>query len=139
MPAHSAPDGSSRKRETQYTMTEHTEPDAVAALAVKASGGHVVKTDDKREFLIVPTGFSEKEVSDAYGLKLAKPKYIKQSVTIETADSLIDYVNRFKGTETVLMADISANRIVALIDYHGKDNAAHVAHRAKLELPFSEE
>lgn len=120
-------------------MTENTEAGTVAALAAKASGAHVVKTDDNREFLIVPSGFSEKEVSDAYGLKLAKPKYIKQTVTIETADSLVDYVNRYKGADTVLFAEISSNRIVALIDYHAPDQAAHVSHRAKLELPFSEE
>jgi uncharacterized protein YfdQ (DUF2303 family) len=120
-------------------MTENTEAGVVAALAAKASGAHVVKTDDNREFLIVPSGFSEKEVSDAYGLKLAKPKYIKQTVTIETADSLVDYVNRFKGADTVLFAEISSNRIVALVDFHAATQAAHVAHRAKLELPFSEE
>lgn len=126
-------------------MTENTEAGAVAALAAKASGAHVVKTNDEREFLIVPSGFSEKEVSDAYGLKLAKPKYIKQTVTIETADSLVDYVNRFKGADTMLFAEISSNRIIALLDYHGSSTidgsgiASHVAHRAKLELPFSEE
>lgn len=120
-------------------MTEKTEAGAIAALAAKASGAHVVKTSDNREFLITPSEFSEKEVSDAYGLKLAKPKYIKQTVTIETADSLVDYVNRFKGTDTMLFAEISSNRIVALVDYHASNAAAHVAHRAKLELPFSEE
>jgi ribose 5-phosphate isomerase len=102
-------------------MNENTEAGAIAALAAKASGAHVVKTDDNREFLIVPSGFSEKEVSDAYGLKLAKPKYIKQTVTIETADSLVDYVNRFKGADTMLFAEISSNRIVALVDYHAAD------------------
>lgn len=120
-------------------MNENTEAGVVATLAAKASGAHVVKTDDNREFLIVPSGFSEREVSDAYGLKLAKPKYIKQTVTIETADSLVDYVNRFKGANTTLFAEISSNRIVAMVDYHAPDGAAHVAHRAKLELPFSEE
>lgn len=120
-------------------MTEHTEADAIAALAAKAAGAHVVKTNDDREFLVVPSGFSDKEVSDAYGLKLAKPKYIKQTVTIETADSLVDYVNRFKGSDSMLFAEISANRIVALLDYHATAQAAHVAHRAKMELPFSEE
>lgn len=120
-------------------MTEATEAGAVAALAAKASGAHVVKTGDNREFLIVPEGFSDKEVSDAYGLKLAKPRYIKQTVTIETADSLVDYVNRFKSPQTTLFADIANNRIVALVDYHATDDAAHVAHRAKMDLPFSEE
>ena len=128
-------------------MTETTEAGVVAALAAKASGAHLVKTDDNRAFLIVPNGCSEKDVSDAYGLKPAKPRYIKQTVTIETVDSLVDYVNRFKVGETMLFADISANRIVALIDYHaaaGADvapelQAEHVAHRAKMDLPFSEE
>lgn len=120
-------------------MTESTEAGTIASLAAKAAGAHVVKTGDEREFLIVPSGFSEKEVSDAHGLKLAKPKYIKQTVTIETADSLVDYVNRFKVSDTMLFADISANRIVALVDYHAAEAAAHVAHRAKMELPFSEE
>lgn len=129
-------------------MTETTEAGTIASLAAKASGAHVVKSSDNREFLIVPNGFSEKEVSDAYGLKLVKPKYIKQTVTIETADSLVDYVKRFKGQDSMLFAEISSNRIVALIDYHassadsGDDpdmQASHVAHRAKLELPFSEE
>lgn len=120
-------------------MTEKTEAGTIASLAAKASGAHVVKSGDHREFLIVPDGFSEKEVSDAYGLKLAKPRYIKQTVTIETADSLVDYVKRFKGADTVLFAEISANRIVALLDYHTPAEAAHVAHRAKMELPFSEE
>lgn len=120
-------------------MTESTEAGTIAALAAKASGARVVKSSDEREFLIVPPGFSDKEVSDAYGLKLTKPRYIKQTVTIETADSLVDYVNRFKCPDTLLLAEISANRIVALVDYHAADAAAHVAHRAKMELPFSEE
>lgn len=120
-------------------MNEATEAGTIATLAAKASGASVVKTSDNREFLIVPQGFTHNEVSDAYGLKLALPRYIKQSVTIETADSLVDYVNRFKGAQTMLFADISANRIVALMDYHRSDQAEHVAHRAKLDLPFSEE
>lgn len=125
-------------------MTEQTEAGAIAELAAKASGAHVVKSSDEREFLILPPGFAQHEVTDAYGLKVAKPRYIKQAVTIETADSLVDYVNRFKGEETMLFADIAHNRVVALVDYHpasspDAESASHVAHRAKMELPFSEE
>lgn len=120
-------------------MNEATEAGAIAALAAKASGAHVVKASDNREFLIVPSGFEEKEVSDPYGLKLATPRYIKQTAKMETVDSLVDYVNRFKGAETMLFAEISSNRIVALMDYHAADKAAHVAHRVNMDLPFSEE
>jgi uncharacterized protein YfdQ (DUF2303 family) len=131
-------------------MTENTDAGVIAALAAKASGAHVVKTSDNREYLVHPKDTVATEVTDAYGLKLTKPRYIRQTVTIETADSLVDYVKRFKGPDTVLFAEIAANRIVALIDYHPavlppggpetrSDTAAHVAHRAKMELPFSEE
>lgn len=120
-------------------MNENTEAGAIAALAAKASGAHVVKAGDNREYLVHPKDTVATEVSDAYGLKLAKPRYIRQTVTIETADSLVDYVNRFKGADTMLFAEIAANRIVALVDYHNSSEAAHVSHRAKLELPFSEE
>lgn len=120
-------------------MTETTEAGAIAALAAKASGAHVVKTDDNREFLILPQGFSKDEVSDPYGLKLAKPRYIKQTVKIETADSLVDYVNRFKGSNSMLFAEISSNKIVALLDYHSATEAAHVTHCVNMDLPFSEE
>jgi uncharacterized protein YfdQ (DUF2303 family) len=120
-------------------MTEQTEAGTIAQLAAKASGASVVKTSDNREFLVTPSGTSTQEVSDPYGLKLSKPKYIHQTVTIETADSLVDYVNRFKGADTILFAEIAANRIVALVDYHASKQAEHVAHRARLQLPFSEE
>jgi uncharacterized protein YfdQ (DUF2303 family) len=50
-----------------------------------------------------------------------------------------EYVNRFKGADTMLFADISASKIVALIDYHSPEKAAHVAHRVRLDLPQSEE
>lgn len=126
-------------------MNQATEADAVAALAAKAGGASVVKTDDGRAFLVLPEGFSQTEVTDAYGLKAALPRYVKQTVTIETADSLVDYVNRFKVDSTVLFAEIASDTIIALLDYHpttqranaGENPAKHVAHRAKLKLPLS--
>jgi hypothetical protein len=72
-------------------------------------------------------------------LSVNTPRYIKQAVTVQTQDSLVEYVNRYKGADTVLFADISSNTIVATVDYHAKDKAANVAHRAVLNLPFSEE
>ncbi|WP_439392367.1 DUF2303 family protein [Bradyrhizobium sp. PMVTL-01] len=119
-------------------MTNDAE--TIAELAVQASGPRTVLTADNREFLIVPNGFTEKEVSDPHGLKLSTPRYISQRVEVQALDSLVDYVNAFKTEETMLFADIMANSITALIDYHGKDQtAANVAHQVKMALPFSEE
>lgn len=116
-----------------------TEAETIADLARKSAAPVTVKTEDGREFLITPAGAAIKEISDEHSLSVTPPRYIKQSVTLQTQDSLVEYVNRFKGGDTVLFADISANVIVAQVDYHAKDKASNTAHRAVLNLPFSEE
>lgn len=117
-----------------------SEAQTIADLAVKASGAHIVKSNDERQFLIVPAGFAEKEVSDPHGLKLTPPRYISQRVEVQALDSLVEYVNAFKTKDTMLFADIMANSITAMIDYHGRDQkASNIAHHAKMALPFSEE
>lgn len=116
-----------------------TEAETISGLARKAMSPTSVKIEDGREFLVVPDGATIRDVSDEHSLNVTKPRYIKQAVTLQTQDSLVEYVNRFKGDETVLFADIGANAILATVDYHAKEKAAHVAHRAMLTLPFSEE
>lgn len=124
-------------------MTENN-AETIAALARKAAGASTLVTQDGREFLIIPDGFKYEDVSDVDGLKLAKPLYVKQNVTLETVDSLVDYVNRYRSDDTVLFANISTNAISGLIDYHPKragdvSKAARVAHCASMALPYSEE
>lgn len=116
-----------------------TEAETIAKLAQKSTSPTTVKLEDGREFLIVPEGAKIQEVSDEHSLKVTGPRYISQAVTLQTQDSLVEYCNRYKSDDTVLFADISANSILATVDYHAKDKAAHVAHRALLTLPFSEE
>ena len=112
-----------------------TEAEAIAKLAQK--GAEIVKTQDGREFLVHPSGFSHSEVSDPHGLKLTTPRYIHQSVAIQTSDSLIEYIEKFKHADTLLLADIETDRIMAAIDYHAADSAAHVEHRSTLALARS--
>jgi len=114
--------------------------ETIAALAAKAAGASIVSTDDGREFLIVPDGFEARNVSDEHGLQISKPNYVSQRVTLETVDSLVDYVNRYKSVDTLMFANISGNVIAGTIDYHSVNGgAAHVAHQATMTLPFSEE
>ncbi len=96
-----------------------SETDAVAKLARESAKAHTIKTADGREFLILPAGATQSEISDEHSLKVTAPRYIRQAVTVQTADSLVDYI--------------------AQIDYHAPDQAAMTAHRATLVLPFSEE
>lgn len=116
-----------------------TEAEAVAKLARGHSVAQIVKSEDGREFLVTANEFSEREISDPHGLKLAKPRYIAQQVSLQTTYSLVEYVNRYKGADTVIFADVAANKIAAHIDYHGINQAAHVAHAAALTLTFSTE
>jgi uncharacterized protein YfdQ (DUF2303 family) len=116
-----------------------TEAETIADLARKSATAATVKTSDGREFLISPDGATVREVSDEHSLTITPPRYIRQGVTLQTQDSLVEYVNRYKSDNTVLFANIDSNAILATIDYHAKDKAAVVAHRATLTLPFSEE
>lgn len=116
-----------------------TEAETISELATRAMTAQSVKTADGREFLVLPDKTNVREISDEHGLSVAAPRYIKQQVTLQTADSLVAYVNKFKTVDTLLVADIAANAIVAQIDYHAADKAAHGAHRASLTLPHSEE
>ncbi|MBN8955039.1 MAG: DUF2303 family protein [Rhizobiales bacterium] len=118
-----------------------TEAEAIAKLAVNGTRqAHTVSAADGREFLVIPQNYTSQEVTDPHGAPAKKPPFVKQSVTLQATDSLVEYVNRFKSADTVLFADISSNTINALIDYHGAPaTPAHVAHRATMTLPFSEE
>lgn len=116
-----------------------TETESVAALALQGAGSTVVTTADGRELLILAEGFTKMDITDPRGMIHGRPSRIKQAVTLQTVDSLVDYVNRFKTDETMLFADIGRNSIGALIDYHGPTEAANVDHSATMVLPYSEE
>lgn len=126
---------------------EHTDSEAatIAELAREGTKAQVVKSKDGREFLIVPDGMAKHDIPDPHGLVPTEPAYLKQSVTLQTVDSLVDYTNRFKGHDTMLFADIAANSIVGVIDFHTAatdkktPEARRAAHRGTMTLPFSEE
>lgn len=118
------------------------EAETVADLARKAATVQSVKTDDGRQFLIVPKDYDAKDVTDAHGLKPGLPKYISQRIELHALDALIEYVNIYKAPNTILLADLHANVIMALIDYHtpgAGGAAANVAHVATMKLPHSDE
>jgi uncharacterized protein YfdQ (DUF2303 family) len=116
------------------------EAETVADLARKAAIVQNVTTADGRQYLIVPAGYEAKDVTDAHGLKPGVPKYISQRIDLHAVDALIEYVNIYKTANTILLADIHANVIMALIDYHSADGkAANVAHVATMTLPHSDE
>lgn len=128
-------------------MSTHpvTETDAAAALALKAGQPFVVKTEGGREFLVGPHDWKTQDVTQPNAVGPILPDHIGQAVTLQTTESLVDYVNRYRTADTILLADIDANTIRALIDYHSRTTEAcdptsqpnHVAHVASMVLPLS--
>lgn len=114
---------------------------AIADLAVKAQGrAEFLQGPEGRKFLIVPAGMTTKEVlDDPYGMIVPAPVRIKQAVLVQTADSLVEYANRFKNDNSVLFADMASNTLLVVIDYHAKDTADHLDHSARLVLQGAEE
>ena len=129
------------------TDTHTTEAGAIAALGASAAAASVITGADGRTWLIKPNSTTATEITDPHGMILTSPARVKQAVVVQTADSLVDYVDLYGQDETILFADIDASTIRGLIDYHGPalaelgtpSVAKHVDHRVTLTLPFSEE
>lgn len=116
-----------------------TEAETIAELAVKANPrAFILETAEGREFLITPDR-APQDVTEPNAIAPKLPDHIRQSVTLQTVDSLVDYINRFKTDTTMLFADIGGNSIKALIDYHETAGAQHLDHAATMALPFAEE
>lgn len=115
-----------------------TEAGSIAALAIASvTAPHLIAADDGRTFAAIPQGIELRDVTPPNAARTSKPDTIRQIVTLQTAESLIAYVERFKTPNTVLFADIDADTIVAAIDYHGQTDADLVVHKSVLTLPRS--
>lgn len=124
-----------------------TEAEAIAKLAESAHALRepvTLELPGGKTMLFTPGGLIPTDVSDP-NRNIEEPAHIRQSVTVQTVDSLVDYINSFKVFSTRMFADIAANKIVSLIDYHGISDgefhgqADHLFHRATMTLPHSEE
>lgn len=124
-------------------MDKTTETQAIASLGILAQGKpHPIKTDKGREFIVMPEGYQAKDVTEPNAVDELLPEHVTQAVTLQTLDSLVGYANRYGTDDTILMADMDHNKIVALIDYHSPPHADaaipnRVKHTASMVLPLS--
>ena len=117
-----------------------TEAEVIAELAREAESRPViVKNEEGRQYMVYAADQAVKDITEHNSIAPLLLEHIEQSVTLQTVDSLVDYADRFKTATTMLFADIGANRIRALLDYHDQGAPNHVAHVATMDLPFSEE
>jgi uncharacterized protein YfdQ (DUF2303 family) len=116
------------------------EADTIADLARKAAGAvQVVTTASGREFLVLPAEHGWTEVTPAHKIEVLKPKTISQYVTLQNAEALVAYLERFKADESLLFANVESSTVVGVLDYHAAEVPSLAQHRATLSLPFSEE
>lgn len=117
-----------------------TEAEAIVRLAREAKAeGHIVTSDDGKEFLVIPPGHQQVEITPTHKLVTRHLDHIRQSVAVQTADSLVEYCSRYKERNTIIFADIGTDTIVCQVDYHEPQGevGALTAHRATLTLSRS--
>lgn len=76
---------------------------------------HRVEGGATPPFLLLPAGYT----LQALEAHLPAPLAARSTVTLATAASFVAYVNRFKDGDTVVFADLEAQKFEAVIDYHG--------------------
>lgn len=77
----------------------------------------IVERADGRAYAFVPEGFTLKDISDPNAL----PPHIQQRVTVDDADSLIAYANRFSDRRSVIIADLDSLKIGVELDWHSQN------------------
>lgn len=82
-------------------------------------------------FAIVPSGVQAIDLKGYF-----PPQRIHQTVKFQEAGSFIEYVNRFKGDDTLIFAslDDAGAVFLAVLDYHEKDlTPRYLAHKAEFQ------
>src|SRR6185436_11169208 len=101
--------------------------------------GPVVQTEGGDPVIMLPMGFHTESLKAFF-----PPKRIERKVVLLEPGSFADYVNRFKGTDSLIFADVTDTgaRFVAILDYHGAApdfKPTYCAHVASFEcMPTKE-
>lgn len=95
-----------------------------------------LKTKTDIPSVVVPEGFQVKSLEQLQNT----PSRIRQSTNLISPGSLIAYIQRFRDERSVVFADKTKTRIVAVLDFH--ENAASASwgeHKAVYDCPFSDD
>lgn len=112
-----------------------------AAIRAAALREPVIEGPHGARKLLVPDGFRVEDFRDPH----AFPPYAIGKITVDDAESLIRYVNRFQDARSILVADYDHLAVDAVLDYHAandEDMPLHPGpgrHVATLALRESEE
>lgn len=95
-----------------------------------------LKTNTDIPSVVVPDGFDIKSLESLQ----SAPSRIRQNTNLISPGSLIAYIQRFRDTRSVVFADKTKTRIVAVLDFHqDADNPHWGMHKAVYDCPFSDD
>mgnify|MGYP001612338961 CR=1 FL=1 len=137
-------------------MSEATDVSSLTLASVAAlREPKIVDGPNGRTYVLTPTagngpnahgGWDVKDITPPNAADVLSPKTVVANVKVQTAGSMIDFVNRFKNENSMLFADVANDTVVSIIDYHtesavdtGGIKPALATHRATLHLPKSQE
>lgn len=96
----------------------HPEGALDAAIKAAAIREPVIEGPHGARHVLVPEGFKLEEAHDPHAL----PPYAIGKITVDDADSLIRYVNRFADARSIVVADYDKLSIHGILDYHGAND-----------------
>ncbi|MEI4470953.1 DUF2303 family protein [Frigidibacter sp. MR17.24] len=113
-----------------------------AAIDAARKAQPLVSTADGREFALIHDRHELREIQNPHRL----PPFVNQRVTLDTRRALVDYANRFRDGRSIIVADYTAGKIHAYLDWHRPGDESDVGakpeackHVATLAILPSEE
>lgn len=124
---------------TEDTLTEYGNGDAASIIEAveRLSVPELIDIGNDNDVAAVPKGMklhSLKPFRDEY---LKQPERVKGCAELDSLDSFIKHVNRFKTPSSAVFVD--DQRMLAVYDYHDRGNPQFGDHQAKYAFPFSPE
>lgn len=122
-------------------MEAHPESALDAAIRAAHIASPAIHGPHGARHILVPAGFRLEEAHDPFRLP---PHITNTEVVVDERASLSTYVNRFSDDRSILIADYDAGAILAVLDWHGDNQAGNLEanpcdHRCTLRLRPSEE
>ncbi|HBR2706198.1 MULTISPECIES: YfdQ family protein [Enterobacteriaceae] len=95
-----------------------------------------LKTNTDIPSVVVPEGFEVQSLEDFQ----SSPSRIRQHTNLISPGSLIAYIQRFRDERSVVFADKTTTRIVAVLDFHQCAEYANWGdHKAVYDCPYSDD
>ncbi len=111
------------------------------AAAVEIGKRQVIETKHKDvPVYIVPNDMKVETLSHLVNEQLERPYRLNQMVKLITADSFIDYYNRFATDSSTIFVDDESSTFLAVLDYHDSPSLpAWKGHKATYQCPKTKE